>query len=292
LQALISFRIKDKSVTGYDILEQTANVNADLVLMGASKCWAQLDPKFFEATFHLKTVNIAVDGHTEIAMAKVRLDDYLSRNKSPKYAIMSFDPFMKPGSEAHNDNFVHKNYFARYAFLPKEKDERFVNIFQFDNYEKYIPLYAIFKYSLFKNCITLKNESNYMQYGYEMHTEKWDTVANPVKDIMKSRFFSEKEIIPLKAALNDLNLHCQKNGIKLMCIETPVYKVIYDSIVFARNAAICKSLNIPYIQVNAKNIRDNVNNFYNSNHMNVYGVKELNKIMAADTTLQSILKRK
>lgn len=292
LQLFVSFRIKNKSVTGYDNLEQTANINADLILIGASKCWAQLDPKFFEDNFHLKTVNIGVDGHTELAFTKVRIKDYLSRNsKAPKFALLSFDPFIEPGSETNNTNFVHKNCYARYAFLPNEKDKKIVDYFKFDNYERYVPLYSIFKYSLFANCMTLKNQSNYFEHRYEMHTEKWDTITNPIKDVMKTRFFSDEQIGPVKAALNDLNLLCKKNNIQLICIQTPVYKVIYDSIVFSRNAAICKSLNIPCIDANAKHIRDDINNFYNSNHMNVNGVLQMNKILATDTTLQTIFKK-
>src|SRR4051812_7370810 len=145
LQAIISIRISGKTVNGHDNLETTSNINADLVFLGSSRCWDHFDPKFFDTTYHLKSLNIGVDGHSEISMAIVRLKDYLSRNKPPQKAVLSFDPFMSGGSN-YNTNFVHKDNFARYAFLPSKKDLLIIDYFHFNFYERYIPLYAMFKY--------------------------------------------------------------------------------------------------------------------------------------------------
>src|SRR6187431_1121144 len=84
IQIAISFRIKGKTVTGYDTLEQTSNVNADLVFMGSSRCWAHLDPKFFEENYHLKSVNIGMNGHSDLMASTLRLENYLAKNKAPK----------------------------------------------------------------------------------------------------------------------------------------------------------------------------------------------------------------
>ncbi len=288
-QIVISFRINGKTIRGHDNLEQTSNINADLVFIGSSRCWAHFDPVFFNTTYKLKSINIGVDGHSEISMAITRLKDYLSRNSSPKFVIFSFDPFITAGSFYNNTNFVHKNDFARYAFLPKKKDLPIVDYFKFDFYEKYIPLYAIFKYELLKDAISLNDNDNWSKYGYEMNDKKWDTIANPVKDIMRNFFFKKSEITSITNALDKLNNVCFLNNIKLTCIQTPVYKVIYDNASFLETKIICNNLNIPFIDANKEYIRNNMEYFYNSNHLNKFGVAEMNAVLKSDTILKSIL---
>ncbi|ULQ52385.1 hypothetical protein [Flavihumibacter fluvii] len=288
-QILISARIKGKTVRGHDNLEQTSNVHADLVLMGSSRCWSHLDPVFFDSTFKLRSINIGVDGHSEISMAIIRLKDYLSRNVPPKFAICTFDPFVSSGKQKNNTNYVHKNDFARYAFFPKEKDLLIVDYFGFNFFEKYVPLYAIFKYKLLANCIFLNNRSNYVDFGYERHDLNWDTIATPVSDKMKGFYFKESDIPAIQKSADSLVQLCKSNNIKLMFIQTPVYKVCYDDSAFSMTSKICSGMNIPFIDVNDEYIRNNIKFFYNSNHLNTTGVNAMNSLLSKDSLLRSFL---
>lgn len=288
-QALISLRIKGRSLRGYDNLEQTANINADLVFIGSSRCWVHFDPEFFDTAFHLKSVNIGVDGHSEISMAITRLMDYLSRNKSPRFAILSFDPFMNAVNPSDKGNFYLKEDFARYAFLPAKKDLLMVDYFKFNWGEKFIPLYSIFKYRLLSDCIFQNHTINYNRYGYEKHTDKWDTIARPVTGIMNKYYFRDKEINAISNLLDSLNHLCINNGIRLICIQTPVYKIIRDDAAFQKTRAICLNENIPFIDVNKAYISNNIDYFYNSFHLNTSGVAEMNQLLKKDSLLTSIL---
>jgi hypothetical protein len=291
IQVLVCLRIKHKTVRGYDNLGVTSNVNSDLVLLGSSRCWAHFDPAFFEKTFHVESKNIGVDGHTEIAITILRLKNYLSKNKPPKYAILSFDPFIRSGNDSSSANLTHKDAFSRYAFFPDKKDEAMVNHFKFDRWEKYIPLYAIFKYRMFVDCLTLKNSGDYTKYGFEKHEEHWDTIAKPITDILKKSFYTQKDEPSIVAALNELNQLCLKNNIKLLCIQTPVYKVIQNDEAFNATASICKKLNIPFVDVNVKPIQQHIDFFYNSNHLNSKGVEQMNLYLEKDPVLKSFLKQ-
>jgi len=284
IQILISLRISGKTVTGHDNLEVTSNINADLVFLGSSRCWAHFDPNFFDTAYKIKSLNIGVDGHSEIIMAIVRLEDYLSRNKAPQMAILSFDPFMGADSDAtKNTNFVHKDNFSRYAFWPSKKDRLIVDYFHFDCYEKYVPLYAIFKYQQLKNDILLNNIDNWTKYGYEKHDETWDTISNPVSDINKSSYFKISDSHLIKQALNSLKTLCEHHKIKLICIQTPVYKACYDEQLFSETKRIAESLNIPFIDANKEYIRNDIGNFYNSNHLNINGTNKLNDFLKNDS---------
>jgi hypothetical protein len=289
LQGIISFRIKDKAITGYDNWDTTSNNNADIVLLGSSRCWAHFDPRFFEAKYHLKTVNIGMNGHSELPASILRLENYLSKNKAPKYAVLSFDPSTCPGSYENNTNFVNKNNYARFAFLPSQENVDLINYFKFDYKEKYLPLYALFKYKLVEDAVTLKN-SNLFKEGFELNDEQWDTIKNPVSGSMKKHFIKDDEIPLLKTQLLQLKSICTKNNIRLLCIQTPAYKSNYDALVFLRSAVICKSLNITFIDANSLAIRENSNNFYNSTHLNKKGVQEMNKRLKNEKKLDMFFK--
>ena len=289
LQGLVSLRIKGKTVRGYDNLEVTSHSNADLVLLGSSRCWAHFDPAFFDKTFRLKSINLGVDGHTEIATTLLRLKNYLSRNHPPKYAILSFDPFMVAGNVNDNQNFVHKDAYSRYSFFPSEINAPLVNHFKFNWKEKYIPLYSVFKNRLFLDCLTLKNSVDYPKYGFEKHTEQWDTVKKPITNILKKIFFKDNDIPSITEALDELNQFCLKNIIKLLCIQTPVYKIIADEKAFRVPSEICKKLDIPFVDVNEKSIQDDIRFFYNSNHLNSKGVENMNSYLKKNSILTDFL---
>ncbi|MES2573358.1 MAG: hypothetical protein V4572_00310 [Bacteroidota bacterium] len=288
-QGIISLKIRNESLNEIDNLEQTANVNADLVFLGSSRCWVQFDPAFFDENFKIKSVNIGVNGHSEITMTILRLKNYLSKNKPPKFAILNFDPLMSAGSKTDNSNFCDKDIYARYAFFPDNKNLGFVNYFKFDSYEKYVPLYAVFKYKMLDDCL-FKTAKKYRRDCNHIVDKKWDTIHNPITNIMKENYFTRVQMESVTNSLSELNHLCKKNNIKLLCIQTPVYKSIYDKSAFTNTEIICKNLlNIPFINVNVKPIRDNINYFYSPTHLNKDGVEQMNQLFKKEATLLSFL---
>ena len=289
IQIAVSLRIKGKSVTGYDTLELTSNVNADLVFMGSSRCWAHFDPQFFEDHFQLKSVNIGMNGHSDLMASTLRLQNYLAKNKAPKFVLLNIDPFISAGSLEHNTKMVNKNDYARFAFFPKEEDQAFMDYFQFDTAERYVPLYALFKYQMFIDCVTL-NKSNAFPRGFELNDEQWDTIKYPISDINKKYFFKPKDIPSITQALKELNDLCRKNNIRLIAIQTPVYQATYDAFAFERPKTICQQLNIPFIDVNVESIRSKTDYFYNAIHLNKKGVEEMNQLLTNEKELAEIFK--
>lgn len=289
IQLAVSFRIKGKTVTGYDTLELTSNGNADLVFMGSSRCWAHFDPQFFEDNYHLKSVNIGMNGHSDLMASTLRLQNYLAKNKAPKFVLLNIDPFISAGSLEHNTKMVNKNDYARFAFFPKEEDQPFMDYFQFDTAERYIPLYALFKYQMFIDCVTL-NKSNAFPKGFELNDEQWDTIKYPISDINKKYFFKPKDMPSITYALKELNDLCVKNNIRLMAIQTPVYQISYDAVAFERPKAICQKLNIPFVDVNDESIRNKTDYFYNAIHLNKKGVQEMNKRLKNEKELDMFFK--
>jgi hypothetical protein len=291
IQMALSFKIKNKSTNGLDNLVTTSNINAELLLMGSSRCWAHFDPHFFESAFNIKkAVNIGVDGHSELSMTYVRLLDYLSYNKPPKFIIINVDPFISANSIDQYSRMVNKNKYARYAFYINNRQWKTVDYFKFNFYEKYIPLYSIFKYQIFSDCLFGNNSSPYFQYGYEKHDNKWDTIQNPTSNTTAKKYFLKPKNIPeIKTSLQKIQTLCITHGVKLICIQTPVYKSIYNEYEFNLTKEICKDLNLDFFDLNVPYIRNDISNFYNSNHMNINGILKMNAIMLKNDTLKNIL---
>lgn len=288
LQTAVFYRVKDLNVGGNQTLH-AEHPDADLVFLGSSRAWAHFDPVFFEHTFGVKSVNIAVTGHSEIALATLRLENYLSKNKAPRFAIFNFDPMANADKNNSQNNFVIKNDLARYAFWPDKRDAAIVDYFKFDAAEKYIPAYAIIKNKMLFSHLMPKRTNRYTEFGYENNTEMWDTLKNPVTDLMKKHYFPDSETPAITESLERLHGVCRKHGIELLCIQTPVYKSVYDPPYFARTKEICARLKIPYIDMESAVFRNNVSYFYNSNHMNRKGVEKMNALFKQNSELRNFL---
>ena len=289
IQLGISIRISGKAVSGYDDWDTKKNINADLVLMGSSRGWVHFDPRFFEKEFGQKAVNISFNGHPDIIAAILRLKNYLAKNKPPKFAILNFDPYSYPGSIPNTSYFIGKNYYSRFAFLPSKENEELLNYFKFKTSEKYIPLYAIFKYQQLRDCVLLEQE-NIFKEGFECNDEVWDTIKYPINGYDRSGYIKANDIGSLKKQLLAFKSLCHSKKIKLLCIQTPIYKCIYDGRAFAQSAAICKSLGIPFLDANKPIIYNDITNFYNANHLNKKGVIEMNKLLKNEKELRQFFK--
>lgn len=283
IQLAISLHISDKTITGHDNLVQTEHINADLVFLGSSRAAAHFDPAFFDTTYKLKSLNLGVDGHSELPMAILRLEAYLAKNRAPKFAILNFDPLVNAGDEKGNTNFINKNSYARYAFFANKTEQPIVDYFGFNFPEKYIPLYAIAKYQLIVDCLASK-EAPYSTTWYARH----DDLSNysPVMDDLLTKYPLPKNPGAVSKSLSTLQALCIKNNIKLICIQTPVYKIAYDEKVFALPQQICSALGIPFIDVSATSIKDLKSNFYNADHLNTAGVLKMNAFLQSGLVLQ------
>ena len=290
LQILIVLRAKGNITSDNNNLEQTSHINADLVLLGSSRCTMHFDPHFFNEAFNLKSVNIGIAGHSDINMAIVRLKCYLLKNKSPKFAILNFDPFSYAGDVNYHNNIAHKDEFARYAFFPSNDDILIVDYFKFNLLEKYFPLYSVFKYRQFRDCVILKKTNDFKKYGYQMNDKSWDTIANPITTTRKADYFRKYQIASITNSLKELKKLCAENNIKLLCIQTPVYKAIYDKDAFSLTKKMCENAKISFIDVNTLSIINNIDNFFNVFHLNKNGISKMNQFLEKDKTLVSFLK--
>src|SRR5262249_32091470 len=147
--------------------------------------------------------------------------------KPPKYIILSIDPYVVPGDTIDNANFILKTDFVRYAFMPAANNAPIVNYFHFNVFEKYLPLFAILKYDHLSDYVFIQ-KNVYTMYGYDRHGEAADLIYSDSLVGKKLIFPMESKVEETKAALDQLKSFCAEHQIKLLCIQTPVYKPIYN----------------------------------------------------------------
>jgi hypothetical protein len=287
IQEAIHFRCTKLFARSTGILEESAGVNADLVLLGSSRCYMQLHARFFDTCFHLKTANLGMPGHSELPMAIIRLKQYLLDNRPPRYAILAFDPYSLAGTETNNTNFVYKDKFAIYSYFPKKQNMPIVDYFGFTWQERYVPLYSAFKYGLAKEFFSRTDLTSHMEMGNDIYSEEWDTVANPVIRRKPTTFESEKQ--QLTAELKKLRDFCAVHNIKLLCLQTPIHSSFYDSVAFSSTGGLCRGLQLPFVDVNADSIMQNIHLFYSPNHLNKRGIAIMNDALSRNADLRAFL---
>ena len=284
IQFSISAGIRNKSIRTWDNLSLTKNVNADLVFLGSSRATAHFDPVFFDSAYKLKSINIGIDGHSELSMAITRLNIYLLDNKPPRYVILNFDPLVAAGNEKNNNNFIHKNDFARYAFLPDKAEGMIADYFDYNFAERYVPAYALLKYQLLWDCIVTR-ESKYKRTWYEKHEnpqEDYSTITDSIGNLY--RMPGNEAAIQKK--LSELNELCKQKNIQLICIQTPFFSIIKDEKVLSLPGQICSAAGVRYIDANLSEVKETKTNFYNANHMDVDGVKAMNEYLVRHLDLK------
>jgi hypothetical protein len=119
---------------------------------------------------------------------------------------------------------------------------------------------------------------------------KWDTLHNPITTDQKKYYFKNDKLNAVTKALSDLKKICVQNNCKLMCIQTPVYKVIYEKTTFERTQLICEKLNIPFLDLSGENFKDDINLFYSPTHLNKYGVSKMNLFLKDNVQLNAFFK--
>ena len=67
------------------------NLDNDLVLIGASSCWAHYNPRILDTILHISTYNLGIDGHTWYPFQPLRYYTYVKYAKAPKYVIINID---------------------------------------------------------------------------------------------------------------------------------------------------------------------------------------------------------
>ena len=289
LQLVISWKIKGLSVLkNHDNFHVRYPYKTDLIFLGSSRCLAHFDPVLYDSAYTIKSLNLGVDGHSELEMHILKLESFLRNNQAPKVVLVNFDVFITAGSGS-SKNYTHKDYFARYAFLPFSEEPSLAKYFNYNFAEEYFPCYALFRYKKIFDALFVNN-AKIAGDAYERHNEKWDTFKSPVQQIVINNFQTEQERAAIKVQLEKLWNICLEHHMHLILVQTPLYMPAYGKTNLKIVRDVAEQSGIPFFDMNVASINSDVQNFYNSNHLNSVGVSRLFNYMSADSQFTKYLK--
>jgi hypothetical protein len=281
--------------TWNDIMD--SKINADVLLIGASRCLVTLSPRILDSILQTNSFNIGLSGY-QFNMEYARYKIYRQHNKKPSSIVLCLD-YASLSERA--------DLLDPQQFFPFYRDTLICKTIKEYNgapsfAEKYIPL---FKYNnnlnLFKNGISSflgvsRDQYAYYYKGYCPQNKAWDSTfdyfkkANP-KGI---RLNPKPKNVQL---LNQFVAECKKDSIQLIFVFPPV---LHESDYYLQNKdslmstfkEVANDNNLPFFNYSTDTFCFRRGLFYNSQHMNIKGSESFCNRLASDLLEKNILLQK
>lgn len=247
-----------------------SKINSDLLILGSSRAWVQVNPNIIIKQTGLKTYNLGMDGH-KFDLTYLRYLEYIKYNTPPKFIVLVIDV----------------NFFSSYSKLYNYEQFLPYMLFNF-NYYKFFNSYNYFKKSdyilplirysgkinVIKNTISsipFKKSKKYRNFGFRGQHLTWNDIEIS-KQLLKIEM-DQNKLFMFKSFIN----LCRKTKTKLILVYPPEYiegqKMIQNRsgiINLLKNKA--KSSNLIYFDYSQDNtFLRNKKLFYNAFHLNYRG---------------------
>jgi hypothetical protein len=96
----------------------------------------------------------------------------------------------------------------------------------------------------------------------------------------------------IQVQLRAIDSLCKANHALLLCLQTPIYKAIYNKEYYSIPDSLCRVSAIPFFDTNCDSIDSDINNFYNIDHMNTNGVIRMTNRLLSDSVFRSLLEKR
>ena len=275
VEQLITYRLKNGyRATSQNDWHDLKNHNSEIVFIGASKIFFEVDPFAVTRKFGVKAEVISQDGQT-IDVLWYKFLQYVSVNTKPKEIYVLCDPFFVGMRQDLFGFDSYRSYFFMDRFdVPYLKKKQ-----GYESYYKYIPLLAVGKQSL-RFIVNYQIANTYEKTrGYEPQDLTWigDWKHPP------QRFNFELNGINY---IDSFSSYCRKNNIECYFIYLPEsppsykvmshYRAFYDSIA---------TRNINFRNYNDTALYNDSTIFFNHMHLNRKGSEVFMNQLLNDTSV-------
>lgn len=269
------------------------NLDNDLVLLGASSCWAHYNPMILDSILGISTYNLGIDNHPWYPMIPIRYNAYIRNARiNPKYVLINIDI----GTFNSKTDSYEREQFFPYFWKDNSLITQVADCKEFTWIERYIPIWRYLGYrdevengiASFFGKKKFKDDGVYK--GHRGNTYAWDRASLNTMDSI-SLEYNYRAVESLLQFITE-----RKNeGQVVILLKTPVYHELqdrltdredmcarYDSIARVSNVILLDYLNHPVVQ-------DSIY-FYNSTHLNKRGADIISCQLAHDIDSLGILK--
>jgi hypothetical protein len=284
----ITFGLRHTRTSQFGTLNRVmkGEVNADVVITGSSRAVVHYDPRIIEKATGLTAFNLGRNGsQTDMQVAFFKA--YLKHNRKPALVVHNLDTFTFVTTKEIYDPAQYLPYISESALYDP------IRKIQPDAWKwKYLPLYGYVALDLqlswvggLKALAGIQPKEDQFR-GFEPRYLEWThdfegfKAANP----QGVSFPIEPEGI---AALEDLLATCQREGIRVLLVYSPVYYEMREmernrTAVFAHFRQLAARYGAKVIDYGDSDIARHQEYFYNSQHLNAQGAELFSAEVAAD----------
>lgn len=281
LQCSVDFRLKetyDGVYTDWNLLFQ-GKINSTMVFLGNSRAEAHFDPDLITAKTGVDSYNLGFAGAT-LAIEQMRWKSYLAHNKPPRIVVQNIDLYALSEKKISN-----KAQFLPYYGEP-EVSQKLQELDETTKLEKYIPMskYRGFQSEIWKSLFW-NSELNYRgkkRKGYLVHEASWNSDFENFKKTLhgKSVVYSRDAFKKGLQELDQIIADCKAIDAKLILVWTPSYSELntleeptFSEMKTIIQKKIAQNRDVVFWDFSKQAFNDNKAYFYNSFHMNTFGVQ-------------------
>jgi hypothetical protein len=268
---------------------RSGNYASDIVIMGTSRALEHYDPYIIDSITGLQSYNLGMGGYG-INVQLMKYKYYCQYNHLPKYLIYDVDYIPLVINHA-----PHKHQSEQ--FLPLFYDgairKDLMNV-GYSWIDAYMPMARYWGYQTYSKrglfeCLNLKHYCVFPSYkGHTPDPDEWDLSRLQFTDSIPSNVDKEAKVL-----FRDFVQDCQKNGVQLIFVTSPVYYRYVEmsgewNHYIAWYDSIAEANNIPYLNYTDDPMcRDSL--MFNAGvHLTPQGTKIWSEILSND--LMEILK--
>lgn len=260
------------------------NLNNDLVLIGASSCWAHYNPVVLDTILNLSTYNLGIDGHPWYPFQPLRYNTYVRFTKPPKYVVINIDM----GTLGILDEPYEREQFFPYFWLDNTLISQVKEWKQITWLDRYCPMWRYIGYRKWietgvASSFGKKNfEDDGVYKGHRGNTYPWERASLNTMDSVTI----EHDKSVLDSLLRFISERKKANQ-RVVLVKTPIYyelqqrftnrdemSSLYDSISRKTDVVLLDYWNHPIVNDSMF--------FCNSTHLNKQGADIISSQLAHD----------
>ena len=261
----------------------SANINAELLIVGSSRAWRQVDPKIMDDKLKTNTYNMGIDGY-HIPMQLTKYQIYCKTNQRPKVMVYIVDHF----------SFDQRpDLFNKYQFAPYFHDTLLKNrLKEYEGYKWQHYNAPYFQYSGSKEvcvaglleCFGFKKFKSDKYKGFRSKNASWEPDFENEKRANPKGKRAEVKASVLNEFSDFLKLET-KRGVNVVVVYAPDYHefqnyIINRDSVIQLYQTICDDIEIPFVDYSDHYLCYDKKYFYNPTHLNSEGANAFTQDLA------------
>ena len=275
VEGVIYIHTKNNQYLIQEDWDKLKNKNFDLLFIGNSRVWLQVDAEMVSEKLNCKAYDLAQDGRM-IDLLWIKFKLYIKYNKKPTDIYLLYDPYFFD-SETNNTFYGKENYLSTMYMDRLGINHVFKNDTGYHQYETYIPLIRYSGYGglLFDHILNIhkadKHSINTYQYGSDPLNWEWN----------KYKFWNQKWQHPLITNnpfsnfcyVDSFKQYCKVNNVKLHLFYPPQSWTSYNTVStnnIQRLTQFAKEKDIDFYNFNSEYYNDSTL-FVNHTHLNKKG---------------------